>query len=134
MEWSRIIKPGGYIILAVPNKHYCFDRARPDTCVQHMIEDYFKSTTEDDTTHVAEILSLHDRSMDPGLSGTTLEERARLNTQLRSLHHHVFTQQSLRQLGEYIGLESVTYFTVHVNHIHLFRKNSTCATARNLHA
>ena len=36
----RVLKPGGVVYLAVPDKRTCFDRGRPVTSVGHVVADY----------------------------------------------------------------------------------------------
>ncbi|MGB7552188.1 MAG: methyltransferase domain-containing protein, partial [Chromatiaceae bacterium] len=36
----RVLRNGGIIYLAIPDKRYTFDRNRPDTPVEHMVRDY----------------------------------------------------------------------------------------------
>jgi len=63
-EWLRVIKIDGYLLVVVPNKDGTFDHGRNITTLDHLIEDYNNSIGEDDLSHLTEILSLHDLSMD----------------------------------------------------------------------
>ena len=90
-EWIRVIKPDGILVLVVPHKEGSFDHRRPVTTLQHLLEDFDKGTTEADTTHLGEILELHDLSRDPEAGGIeSFKQRAADNLQNRGLHHHVF--------------------------------------------
>lgn len=39
-NWVRVLKPGGVIFCAVPNKNECFDRDRDTTTYPHLIDEY----------------------------------------------------------------------------------------------
>jgi len=90
-EWMRVLKPGGALVLVVPARDGAFDHRRPITTMSHLVQDFEANTGEDDPTHLAEILLLHDLSRDTGVSDAGIfRERAARNAEFRSLHHHVF--------------------------------------------
>lgn len=90
-EWKRVTRPGGHLILILPDPRRTFDHRRPITTLGHLREDFARSTREDDTTHVAEILTLHDVTRDAGIgSPEEFGARAARNAENRCLHHHVF--------------------------------------------
>ena len=51
-EWYRVLEPGGIVYTVVPDKRYTWDRERPDTPMEHMIEDFRKGVTDCDATHI----------------------------------------------------------------------------------
>jgi len=106
-EWTRVLKDDGIMILAVPHKEKTFDHKRPLTLLDHLIEDYTRGTTEDDTTHIGEVLELHDLSMDP-LSGNFEEfkERTLNNFQNRAVHQHVFDVDLVINMLNYAGIHN----------------------------
>ena len=91
-EWVRVLRPGGHLLLIVPNKSGNFDHLRPDTRFEHLLEDLHNQVDERDMTHLNEILTLHDLGRDPGV-GDLEQFRARSlrNFENRCLHHHVFS-------------------------------------------
>ncbi len=104
-EWKRVLRPTGALILILPHYKHTFDHRRQPTPVSHMVEDYVKGTDETDTTHVDEVLELHDLSRDPGCSDSTqLRERTLRNFENRCMHHHVFDETNSRELLAYAGL------------------------------
>lgn len=117
-EWIRVTKPGGSIILVLPDHHRTFDHRRPPTPVSHMLDDYAQNRAEDDLTHLEEILSKHDLRRDPG-AGTweNFRQRSLNNSQLRCLHHHVFDTNNLRELMETMGLTVKVVETARPFHI-----------------
>lgn len=105
-EWKRVLKEQGTLVLIAPHKEGTFDHARPLTTLAHMIEDYEQKTPETDTTHLAEILALHDLSRDPGAgSRAAFEERCANNLAVRGMHHHVFDTALLMELVDHMGLQ-----------------------------
>jgi SAM-dependent methyltransferase len=104
-EWQRIVRPGGGLILVLPDYAMTFDHRRKPTPVAHMLEDFDRDTQEDDQTHLSEILREHDLTMDPG-AGTAEEfhQRSLNNFENRCLHHHVFDETNSRDLLCALGI------------------------------
>jgi SAM-dependent methyltransferase len=71
-EWRRVTRPGGGLILLLPNYLRTFDHRRSPTTVDHMFQDFHENTPENDLFHLPEILEKHDFSLDPG--STSVEE------------------------------------------------------------
>ena len=67
-EWSRISKPTGKLLLVLPHRDGTFDHRRPVTSIDHMVSDYESKVGEDDTTHLSEVLDLHDIEVDPAVT------------------------------------------------------------------
>lgn len=90
-EWIRVVEPGGFLLLVLPNKAANFDHRRPVTSFEHLLDDYEKGTSEEDMTHLSEILELHDLSRDEAAGGrANFIKRSMENYKYRGLHHHVF--------------------------------------------
>ncbi len=107
-EWKRVTRPGGGLILVLPNYAETFDHRRTPTTVDHMFEDFQQDTQEDDLSHLPEILDKHDLSRDPG-AGSAEEFRRRSldNFHNRCLHHHVFDKANSRELLTRCGMNVV---------------------------
>jgi len=105
-EWMRILEDGGTMILLVPHKEKTFDRHRPLTTLNHLVEDYDAGTTEDDQTHISEVLKLHDMGRDL-LAGTYEEFRRRTlnNFEIRAVHQHVFDVDLVLKMLDYVGMQ-----------------------------
>jgi SAM-dependent methyltransferase len=117
-EWIRVVKPGGPIIVFLPDYRHTFDHRRSPTLIEHMLEDYELGRDERDSSHLDEILELHDLSRDP-LAGSKdhFRERVLRNFENRCLHHHVFDEHNARQLLEKTGLTVETLELVKPFHI-----------------
>jgi SAM-dependent methyltransferase len=105
-EWKRILRQDGWMILVIPHKEGTFDHRRPVTSLQHLESDSTTGTGEDDTTHLPEVLELHDLAMDPDV-GTfdEFQKRCLQNYLTRCLHHHVFDTALVVQILHSAGLQ-----------------------------
>jgi SAM-dependent methyltransferase len=117
-EWLRVVKPDGILTLVVPHKHGTFDHKRPVATRSHLIEDFERDTPEDDQTHLPEILRLHDHDRSP-FDGTRAEWEGwcRRNTELRSLHHHVFDTALVVEMLQHVGVQLLAVEAVWPCHI-----------------
>nr|WP_315488778.1 methyltransferase domain-containing protein [uncultured Rhodoferax sp.] len=105
MEWKRLLKDNGALLLVLPNKRFTFDHRRPVTSIEHMIADFEAGTEEADLTHLPEILAMHDFQRDPD-AGDHVDFRNRCmhNITNRCMHHHVFDIPLAICLFQYLGL------------------------------
>ena len=127
-EWLRVLKGDGVIILVLPDRRGTFDHRRPVTAFSHLVRDREMQTTEEDLTHLEEILALHDLALDPPAGNlAAFEKRSRANFQNRCLHHHVFDLALMRELFDHFGFE--TMLTLSAKPYHLIalgrKRNST---------
>ena len=107
-QWMRTLKPGGELILVLPDKENTFDNKRPYTTLQHLISDYENNVDEHDTTHFNEVIELHDLSKDTGVtSKDELEKRTLGNFENRCVHHHVFSLSLVKEMLEYCGFDII---------------------------
>ena len=112
LEWIRILRPGGLLLIIVPFKNVTFDHKRNITSLEHLILDYRQQTTEDDKTHFDEILRLHDLTKDAAAGNfDEFKARSEKNFQHRGLHQHVFNQELLYHLFICLNLEIKVQFT-----------------------
>lgn len=106
LEWKRIVKKAGFILIVVPDQRFTFDWKRPVTTFSHLLEDFHGNTTEQDLTHLDEILRLHDLTRDPGAgSFDDFKSRSLANFSNRGLHHHVFDLPLMTELFTYTGIK-----------------------------
>ena len=117
-EWKRILKPGGFLILAVPNKESIFDHNRPTTTFSHLISDEQSGIDERDLTHLEEILELHDLGRDKA-AGSFEEFRARSldNFSNRGLHHHVFDSDVLSECLKHANYQVLEMRSSYYDHL-----------------
>jgi SAM-dependent methyltransferase len=118
IEWTRVLRTGGVILLVCPHKEATFDHRRPITSLSHLIEDSNQGTDEHDLTHLPEIMELHDLSRDPEAgSHDQFAARSQRNFYNRCLHHHVFLTESWIDILDYLGLQLVFLHAVRPFHI-----------------
>jgi ubiquinone/menaquinone biosynthesis C-methylase UbiE len=107
-EWKRIVKNKGHILVLVPNRDCTFDHRREVTTFKHLYNDYINSTSEHDLSHLDEILSKHDLSMDPPAGDyEAFKSRSLDNFNNRCLHHHVFNISLLGEMFTFLGIEVI---------------------------
>lgn len=107
-EWRRVLRPGGALVLVLPHKDATFDHRRPVTPLSHLIADENVDIGEDDTTHLEEILALHDIERDKWAGGfEAFRARALDNVHHRGLHHHVFDSRLAAQIVDYTGFQII---------------------------
>jgi hypothetical protein len=117
-EWMRILREGGSMILLVPHKERTFDRRRPLTSLEHLIDDHERNTGEDDQTHISEVLELHDLSRD-ALAGSygKFERRTLNNPKNRAVHQHVFDVDLVVKMIDHLHLQVVNVETIRPDNI-----------------
>jgi SAM-dependent methyltransferase len=120
-NWKRVLKPHGFLLLVLPDKHRTFDCRRPVTSLEHMRDDYMQDMGEDDMTHVEEFVTLWDYKKFP-IANSIAEhrERYRNNYQQRLLHHHVFDLKSATNLVKFAGWQVLATERLRPNHLILF--------------
>jgi SAM-dependent methyltransferase len=117
-EWHRVLKRHGTLFITVPDRRFTFDHRRQVTPFAHLVEDSEADRGEDDLTHLAEILALHDLSREP--RAMTLEEfktRSEKNAENRCLHQHVFDRDTLALALEWAGFKVQNVEEVGPHHV-----------------
>jgi SAM-dependent methyltransferase len=124
-ELRRLLTDRGILVLVLPDKRHTFDHRRPVTTLGHLVDDFNAKVTEDDLTHLPEILALHDLTRDPE-AGDLMAFRLRStrNSENRCLHHHVFDMDLAIKLVEYVGFEVQAAEEVAPHHLLLVAKST----------
>ena len=124
-EWHRVTRPGGHLLLVLPDPRRTFDHRRPPTTLAHLREDLSQGTGEDDLTHLPEILALHDLQRDPGAgSRAEFETRSRANVRNRCLHHHLFDSVLIRAILTETGWNVLAVETIAPLHLVAWARKS----------
>lgn len=123
LEWTRVLKDGGLLVLVVPHKDGTFDHRRPVTTLSHLIRDFDTRMGEDDLTHLDEILSFHDLRMDYRAGDfQAFQDRSRRNFENRCLHQHVFDTRLAVAMVDHMGLELLAVEVFRPMHIALIAR------------
>ena len=88
----RVLRPGGVLYLAVPDKRYTFDVDRPVTPTDHLIRDHREGPEGSRRGHYEEWARLVDKVEEPEAHATALLERG------YSIHFHAWTQTQLLEV------------------------------------
>jgi SAM-dependent methyltransferase len=91
----RVLKPGGVLYLAIPDKRYTFDRDRPVTTLEHLMRDHREGPSWSRRAHYEEWAALVDRIADPAARARQVET---LLARRAAIHFHVWTQVELVDL------------------------------------
>jgi len=125
-RWNEVLKPGGELALVLPNKEVTFDINRPYTNFDHLVQDFENNVSENDTTHFAEILALHEMSRNPEAKNfEDFKDLINNNFQQRCAHHHVFSFDVIKKMLEYSGFEVRIQKIVYDLHLFSFAKKRT---------
>ena len=108
----RVLKRGGILYMAIPDKRYIFDRARPTTTYTHMLDDY-RAEVPDDKAHFVEWVKYLDPQTDEAASLAKVDA---LRAQGYSIHYHVWTQTEI--LDIIAGLQRDLHLQFHVKMVY----------------
>ena len=129
VEWKRVLRQDGLLLLILPHKDGTFDWRRPTTTLVHMIEDSRNQIGEDDLTHLPEILALHDLERDKAAgSKEEFRQRCAQNYSNRAMHHHVFDTATAVALVDNAAFQVLRVDTSKPYHITILarRCDQTC--------
>ena len=126
LEWKRVVKEDGYLILVLPNKINNFDRNRATTKFSHILDDFKMDISEHDLTHLDEIVAKHDYDLDSGSeSMENFIKRGKNNFVYRGLHHHVFDEELVELMLSWCRLKLFNLESDNNNIFVLAQKNSS---------
>ena len=91
----RVLKDGGILYLAIPDKRYTFDRDRPVTPIEHLMRDYQEGPAWSRRQHFEEWTRLVNRVRD---EKRVARETDDLMAKRAPIHFHVWTQADLIEL------------------------------------
>jgi ubiquinone/menaquinone biosynthesis C-methylase UbiE len=124
IEWRRVVKDGGLMVLVLPDPEYTFDHKRARTTFAHLLNDYEMKTDESDTTHVQDVIDNCDLERVYVLNGNgaklPYEQHVAIssdNHNLRAIHHHVFTDGVVHEMLKTAGFELTA--TEHFGNLHM---------------
>lgn len=93
-NFLRVLRPGGIIFMAIPDKRWTFDAPRPVTDLAHLLRDYREGPAVSRAAHYDEWLRIID-----GYSGDVLAERHAAFLRDRvNIHFHVWTIDEMAEM------------------------------------
>jgi predicted SAM-dependent methyltransferase len=93
-NWLRVLKESGILYLAIPDKRYTFDRDRPVTTLDHLVQDYTEGPEWSKKAHFEEWSRLVSKVSENEVAIKTKE----LIDKSYSIHFHVWTQLEFLEL------------------------------------
>ena len=126
IEWRRVLKEKGIMILVVPKKDFNFDHKRRDTEFNALVKAFENDHSESDLSTLDEIIENHDIELDPGVQ--TLEEfktRSLKNYQNRCLHHHVYSYELIKEVLKYTNFHLIDIGSTNQDFYALAEKKSS---------
>lgn len=123
VEWERVLKPGGYVYMVVPDRRFTFDRNRALTSPEHMIEDYLTGKDDTDDTHIEDfVFGIDWDEIQPGLLGEEAHKHKCANAQHHkneclagneiNIHFHVFEPSNFVALIDLCVLDPKISFSM----------------------
>lgn len=102
--WMRVLRPGGKLYLAVPDKEHTFDRERECTTIAHLLEDFESPSRERDSVHFEEFaLHVSCRTCHLCSEEDYRSYAQKLWEENYSIHYHVWDFSSFRSLLTFLG-------------------------------
>ena len=111
----RIVKPGGVLYLAVPNRDATFDKDRPLTKWDHLKRDHLEGPAGSYKGHLREYACLVEH-----LNGQALEDRIEELAETQySIHFHVWNEIEFRAFLDCARSEfNIAYEVEYFDHLH----------------
>jgi SAM-dependent methyltransferase len=97
----RKLRPGGKLVLVVPDKERTFDRQRPVTTLEHLVEDHRTPDRARDYAHYEEFYDL----AQPIPEFARSAEVKRHFAEGYAIHYHVWTHDSFAEMLDHIDRE-----------------------------
>lgn len=106
LKSKLLLRENGYILTVLPNKPCFWDKVRETTPIEHLIQDYFTNTTEDDLTHLEENINV-DCPIKLQQGCEYWEMLCKNNHLSRVLHHHCFEKENTQAMHEFAGYKTI---------------------------
>jgi SAM-dependent methyltransferase len=123
LEWLRILRSDGLLIIIVPLKNDTFDHRRDVDRLEHLINDYQNQTSEADLSHLNDILRLHDLVRDPPAGNIeSFKARSEKNFENRALHQHVYDEELIYYIFRCLNLDVKVQFVWSIHNLIIGQK------------
>ena len=128
LNWGRVLKPDGILLVTVPVAARCFDRGRRETTLEHFMEDYRVEEEGDgaqfrerNREHFLEWLQVSEPNLarargdaEAIMDGSTLEKRLEEMSRADDveIHFHTFSETSYKRVMEHFAAHVAGNFQV----------------------
>jgi SAM-dependent methyltransferase len=99
----RVLRPGGILYLAIPDKRRTFDRPRPVTPLEHVVRDHLEGPEGSRHEHYLEWAQEVSRVLNDVPDHLVADDAATLEAAGYSIHFHVWTPLAWLRLVEWVG-------------------------------
>lgn len=126
-HWCRVVRPGGYVFLALPIAAKCFDRGGPETTLEHLLEDRRLTAPGDmaamqkrNREHYREWAAISEPNGERIAGGSPaplteaqIEARVeQLAAGAADIHFHTYSAESFRHLPEHFAGQTDPRFAI----------------------
>lgn len=109
VDLHRVLKPGGLLVLILPDRRVTFDSERPPTSLEHLVEEYRRDVREVSDEHVIEAIVAQVRFngdvRDPVVLAAERTEAEIDLHRRRSIHAHVWDMEEFADVLRYAQRE-----------------------------
>lgn len=91
----RVLKDGGTLFLAIPDKRYTFDEGRPITPIEHILRDYKEGPAWSKRQHFEEWVRIVNKVHDEDEAQSKISRLVEADTHI---HYHVWTQAEMLEM------------------------------------
>ena len=109
LNMFRVLKPGGVLYLAIPDKRNSFDVDRPVTSLEHLMRDHEDGPSWSRREHFEEWTRLVNKVQDEQRAVQEIEQNMAIDY---SIHYHVWTQAEMLEFV--VALRKMTSFEVEI--------------------
>jgi ubiquinone/menaquinone biosynthesis C-methylase UbiE len=113
LNMFRVLKPGGVLYLAIPDKRCSFDANRPVTTLDHLLRDYHEGPAWSRRQHFEEWTRLVNKVTDEVEAERQIVSNMEIDY---SIHYHVWTQAEMLEL--LVALRKMTGFDMEIGLMH----------------
>jgi predicted SAM-dependent methyltransferase len=99
-SFSRVLRPGGTLYMAVPDKRFTFDHTREVTALQHLIDDHLLGSERSREEHYEEWTRHICNINDDQACKTRCEQLMQMRY---SIHFHVWTEKEFLEFLQHIS-------------------------------